>query len=147
MIYSINLLARALHICIDVHKDDRDSSNMPYALHPIRVMQKQETMACRIVALLHDTIEMHPERISAEQIRREFGESIFKSVVAITQKGNEQWNVYIDRILQNKDAALVKLADLEDNMNPRRMDDQAVLKLKNFYLPAHHFICKEYQIV
>jgi (p)ppGpp synthase/HD superfamily hydrolase len=141
-----DLLMLALQICLDVHQADRDRRGMPYVLHPIRVMEKQETVDRKIVALLHDALEEHPEKISASEIRRYFGRGIERSVLAITKRQEETWDRYISRVIKDRDAAMVKLADLEDNMHPRRLDKKASNKSTDVYLDAYERICDRYGI-
>lgn len=138
---------QALALCTEVHMDDLDRNGMPYVLHPIRVMEKQETMDRKIIALLHDAVEMHPEKISFSEIRLRFGPSIEHSVRALTRNTEESWDDYVDRIIQDEDAAIVKIADLEDNMNPRRMDARAAEKTGAVYIHAYRKICKTYGII
>ncbi|TSC60693.1 MAG: hypothetical protein Greene041662_122 [Candidatus Peregrinibacteria bacterium Greene0416_62] len=139
-------LVTALEVCMRIHRNDRDRKGMPFVFHAIRVMNRQHTMERKIIALLHDTVENHPESMTLERIESLFGTSIRHSVGALTRKHDEAWDAYIDRILTNEDAAMVKLADLEDNMDPRRMDERAAKKTYDAYFTAHSRICHQYNI-
>ena len=136
----------ALEICMRVHRDDRDRRGMPFVFHSIRVMNRQQTMERKIIALLHDTVESHPESVSLAELESLFGESICASVQALTCQPGEAWDGYIERLLTDEDAAMVKLADLEDNMDPRRMDEKAAKKTYDKYFAAHSRICDTYSI-
>lgn len=143
---SADKLMVALEMCMNVHRDDRDRRGMPFVFHAIRVMNKQQTMERKIVALLHDAVEDHPDVLSIETVEELFGKTIADAVRALTKQSSESWDGYIDRLLLNEDAAMVKLADLEDNMDPRRMDAKAAKKTSDKYFAAHSRICEAYDI-
>lgn len=140
-----DLLMKALLICIDVHKEQRDRRGMPYVFHPIRVSEKQITMERKIIGLLHDTIE-GPGGISIEYIGDTFGPAIAASVAALSRRDGESWDAYMNRVLEDKDASMVKLADLEDNMSPARLDKKALRKATEVYFDAYSRICDKYNI-
>ena len=136
----------ALEICMRVHRNDRDRRGMPFVFHAIRVMNKQQTIERKIIALLHDTVEGHPELMSLDEVESLFGKAIRDSVLALTCQSNESWDAYIQRLLTDEDAAMVKLSDLEDNMDPRRMDEKSARKTYDKYFVAHSTICDAYNI-
>ncbi len=143
---SAEKLMTALEMCMRVHRDDRDRRGMPFVFHAIRVMNKQQTVDRKIIALLHDTVECHPERMDLDTVESLFGAPIGSSVRALTRQSGEHWDAYMERLLTDEDAAMVKLADLEDNMDPRRMDEQSARKTYDKYFAAHSRICNEYDI-
>lgn len=69
-----------------------------------------------IVALLHDVVE--DTSITIEDIEKEFGRRVAKSVGVLTRKPEETYMEYIDRIIESHDmvAMCVKFADLEDHL-------------------------------
>ena len=51
------LLAKAVTIALEAHKDATDKAGMPYAGHVMRVMQAGRTHDEKIVGVLHDLVE------------------------------------------------------------------------------------------
>jgi len=93
-----------------------------------------------IAAVLHDIVE--DTQITSEELRRQgFSEDILDAVRLLTKqdKDKQDYLSYIGQIRQNPIARKVKLADLEDNMNIRRLKDQDYLnesdvaRLKKYY--------------
>ena len=75
----------------------------------------------RIVAVLHDTVE--DSSTDLEDLRRAgFSEAILSAVAHLTKSEGESYEAFVDRLSANPIARRVKLADIEDNMNIRRMD-------------------------
>lgn len=52
MIYT-ELTKKALSICFDAHKDQRDKSGLPYVFHPFHVAEQMKDKFTTVVALLH----------------------------------------------------------------------------------------------
>lgn len=113
-------LEKAILIAATAHQGQTDKAGTPYILHPLRVMFNCNTEEEQICAVLHDVIE--DTTITLENLRAEgFKEEIITALNALTKRKNENYDDYIDRILQNKLACHVKLADLSDNMNLSRI--------------------------
>lgn len=69
----------------------------------------------RICAVLHDVIE--DTDITLDYLRDEgFSEEILFALDALTRKKDESYDEFISRIINNKIASYIKLADLCDNM-------------------------------
>jgi len=134
------LLTKALLMCVEEHskqKPDRDGN--PHYAHSIRVMLKQTTPERMIVALLHDI----PEDCGLEfyqTIETVFGPKIGYSVWMLTRTEGMPWNQYIRNVMKDEDAMYVKLADIEDNVSPGRMDEKARKNLI-MYHEAYADIC------
>ncbi len=122
------------------HKNDVDKASKPYIGHLRRVHDKATTLKERIIALLHDLVEDHPEEWSFDRLRLTgFDESIVLAIDCLTHRKDESYEDYISRIIPNFLAAQVKIYDLEDNMDIRRLDiitDKDVDRL-NKYLKAY----------
>jgi (p)ppGpp synthase/HD superfamily hydrolase len=72
------------------------------------------------VAVLHDAVEDTP--LLVEELRRAgYSEDVCSSVADLTRSKDELYEEYIERTTTNPIAIRVKLADLTDNMNPRRL--------------------------
>lgn len=127
-------LTRAIHIASEVHKEQKDKVGKPYITHVMRVMERCKTEEEKIVAILHDVVE--DTSTSLDDLRKEgFSEKILAAVEAITQNNGESKTAYIRRVKKNPLAIRVKLNDLEDNMDIRRLPkitDKDLKRLKRY---------------
>lgn len=115
------MLEKAIQIALSAHHGQVDRGGDPYILHPLRVMLGQKTETAKICAILHDVIE--DTAVTLEDLRREgFREDIIDTVKTLTKLDGEDYEVYIQRVIQNKVACQVKLMDLKDNMDLSRLD-------------------------
>jgi (p)ppGpp synthase/HD superfamily hydrolase len=135
------LYDKALQIAIRAHAGQKDKAGHDYILHPIRVAERCSDPRAKIVALLHDTIE--DSDVTAEYLREEgFTEEIVEAVLAVTRREVEEYDDYVHRAAQNELGRMVKRADLEDNMDIRRLPeltDRDVERLRK-YLRAWQYI-------
>ena len=135
------LYDKALQIAIRAHKGQKDKAGHDYILHPIRVSERCDDPRAKIVALLHDTIE--DTDVTADYLREEgFTEEIVEAVLAVTRSEGEEYDDYVRRAAQNELGRMVKRADLEDNMDIRRLPeltDRDVERLRK-YLRAWQYI-------
>ncbi len=129
------MLDKAIRIAAKAHEGQLDKAGQPYILHPLRVMFMRRNETERICAVLHDTIE--DSDITIEYLRKEgFSEGVLIALDALTKRENENYDDFIGRVLENKTACKVKLADLSDNMdlsrisNPTQEDYQRVEKYR-----------------
>jgi (p)ppGpp synthase/HD superfamily hydrolase len=76
----------------------------------------------RICGVLHDTVE--DSDITLVFLQQEgFSEEVLTVLGCLTKRHGENYDDFISRILENKIACLVKLADLHDNMDLSRIND------------------------
>lgn len=135
------LLKLAHEICSTAHEGQTDKVGMPYHLHPERVAARCTTEAERIVALLHDTVEdtdVTPEYL----LGRGFPQYIVDAILSVTKRDGESYEAFVARAKQNPIGRIVKIHDLEDNMDIRRLNtlsDESVARLRK-YLAAYHFL-------
>jgi len=129
------MLEKAILIATNAHQGQVDKAGKPYILHPLRVMFSRQDDTERICAVLHDVIE--DTYITLDCLRNQgFSEEILTTLDALTRRNNESYDEFIDRILNNKIACYVKLADLSDNMdlsrieNPSQNDYQRIEKYR-----------------
>jgi (p)ppGpp synthase/HD superfamily hydrolase len=129
------MLDKAILIASTAHQGQMDKAGEPYILHPLRVMFTRRTETERICAVLHDVIE--DTNITLDYLKNEgFSEDILSALDALTRRENETYDEFIDRILRNKIACYVKLADLSDNMdltriaNPTKKDYKRIEKYR-----------------
>ena len=115
-----SLLARAIEIAASAHASQVDKGGAPYVLHPLRMMLRQTSEAAMMAAVLHDVIE--DTRWTAEGLRAEgFAEEVLEAVACLTRQAGEDYADFIARAGANAIARAVKLADLEDNMDLKRI--------------------------
>lgn len=135
------LIKLAYEICATAHAGRTDKVCMPYHLHPERVAARCATDAETIVALLHDTIEdtdITPEYL----LNKGFPQYIVDGVLSVTKREGESYEDFVARAKQNPIGRMVKIHDLEDNMDIRRLDeltDEMVARQRK-YLKAYHFL-------
>ena len=137
------LYDKALRIAIHAHKGQVDKAGREYVMHPIRVAERCKDPRAKIVALLHDTIE--DTGVTEEYLRREgFPDEIISGVLSVTKRDKEEYDDFVRRAAENAIGKEVKIADLEDNMDIRRlpeMTDNDVARLRK-YLRAWQFLTK-----
>ncbi len=118
-------LDRAIILATRAHAGQTDRGGQPYILHPLRVMLKMSSDEARIVAILHDVLE--DTDVTAHDLAAEgFSEEIITAVQAMSRREDESYEDFITRAKQNSIARTVKIADIEDNMDPSRNNDPSV---------------------
>ncbi len=121
MIDDLELLEKAIGIAVTAHRGQKDRYGAPYILHPLRVMNRLETVAEKTVAVLHDVVE--DTDWTFEALAKEgFGEPILSALRCVTKIEGEPYEQFVERSGSNPLARRVKLADLEDNMDARRFE-------------------------
>jgi len=107
-------LEDAISLSIKAHQGQKDKAGALYILHPLRVMVSMETETEMIVAVLHDVIE--DGGITIDDLRR-----AGYAIDYLTRRGGEDYDQFIDRIKGNPLARKVKIVDLKDNSNLKRI--------------------------
>jgi len=121
----MSTLEAAILLATEAHRGQVDKAGQPYILHPLRVMFRVESDEERIVAVLHDVIEDTPYTI--EKLHElGYSEAVLTALAALTKIDGESYEDFITRVGQNPLARRVKLADLEDSMDLRRLDKLSV---------------------
>ena len=115
-------LEEAIAIAVDAHRGQKDKVGAPYILHPLRVMFRCETEHERMAAVLHDVVEDTPVTLATLR-ERGFPAEVVAAVECLTKREGESYDQFIDRLTPNAVARRVKLADLEDNMDVRRLNE------------------------
>jgi (p)ppGpp synthase/HD superfamily hydrolase len=132
-------LERAIEIATEAHKGQKDKYGAPYLGHVSRVMNAGETDQEKIVGALHDVVEDTPWTF--DDLRREgFSAAIIEAVRCLTKKSeDEDYDEFTERVRKNPLAVRVKLNDLRDNMDIRRMTEvtEKDVKRLNKYLKAY----------
>lgn len=140
MIYT-SLTKKALEICFEAHKDQRDKSGMPYVFHPFHLAEQMKDEATTVVALLHDVVE-DSDFTFADLEKEGFNKDIIDALKLLTHSDGSKYMEYVKRIKENKIAKAVKLADLRHNSDTTRLDviDESAIKRRDKYLKAIKFL-------
>ena len=100
-------------------------------------------MRAKIVALLHDTIE--DTEVTVDYLRGQgFPDEIISGVLSVTKQEGENYDAFFARASDNPIGREVKIADLEDNMDIRRLQEiteDDVARLRK-YLRAWQYLIK-----
>ena len=135
------LFDRALQIAIQAHREQKDKSGREYIMHPIRVAERCKDPRAKVVALLHDTIE--DTGVTAEYLHSEgFPNELVNGVLSVTKQDGETYDDFVRRAAENAIGREVKIADLEDNMDIRRLKEiteEDVARLRK-YLRAWQYL-------
>lgn len=134
----MSTLERAIEIATEAHRGQRDKAGNDYIGHPLRVMAAGKTTEEKIVGVLHDVVEDSNWTFNLLAIEQ-FSPTIIEALRCLTHDPRESYDRYIARIKGNPLAVAVKLNDLADNMDIRRLpylSDKDVKRLKR-YLRAY----------
>ena len=133
-------LEDAILIAVGSHRSQREKNGMPYVLHPLRLMLNMKTEEEMTVAVLHDVLE--DSDTTAQDLRaRGLSRDVIAAIQCLTRRGNESYGDYVQRIKENPMAVKVKLADLEDNMNVKRLVEIAPADLER--MRRYHGVWRE----
>ena len=131
----------ALELAVEKHKNQTDKAGNPYILHPLHVMENVNSKEGKIVAILHDIIE---DTDVTEDYLLKIGLSkrIVDAVVALTRSEDKNYQEYIKNLSSNPLAKEVKLADLEHNMDLKRLPtlEEKDLERNRKYQIAYHYL-------
>ena len=123
----------------EAHQGQLDKAGRDYIGHPLRVMEMGKTEEEKIVGVLHDVIE--DTDWTFEKLAEEgFSDEVIAALRCVTKLSeNENYDDFIERVKKNPLATAVKINDLTDNMDIRRLpylSDKDVKRLKK-YLKAY----------
>ena len=114
----------AIHIARSAHRGQTDKAGKPFIGHPLRVGANVAAVGrfdLVIPAVLHDTVEDTPVTLAVLEALG-FDSRAVELVDLMTRRDDETYFEYIDRLAVDKDARVIKRADLKDNMDPTRGD-------------------------
>lgn len=113
-------LERAIALAASAHAGQVDKAGSPYILHPLRVMLAVDFEQAQIVAVLHDVVE--DTAVTLEDLRAAgFDPPLIDAIAALTKSAGESRIEAAHRAAANPIARVVKLADVADNMDLRRI--------------------------
>ena len=112
---------KALKLCFEAHKDQKDKSGMPYVFHPFHLAEQMDTEDTIVVALLHDVAEDSAYTLE-DLSRMGFGDDVMEALKLLTHREEVDYMDYVRAIKTNPVAKAVKLADLRHNSDITRLD-------------------------
>ena len=116
------ILEKAALICVTKHQGQRDKAGAAYFQHPMRVAMNCEKDEEKIVALLHDTIE--DTDVTPEWLKQQgFSDEIVEAILSVTRNPGEDYQEFVARAKKNPIGRIVKIHDLEDNLNVLRLSE------------------------
>lgn len=127
---------RALNLCFEAHKDQRDKSGQPYVFHPFHLAEQMTDETTTIVALLHDVVE-DTEYTFADLEKMDFGEEAVAALKLLTHDADTPYMEYVANLKHNPIAIAVKLADLKHNSDmsrwsPEQIDERALKRAEKY---------------
>ena len=124
----------AIALAVQAHRGQLDKEGAPYILHPLRVMARMETDLGRMIGVLHDVVE--DTDCTLDDLRAAgYPPVVIEAVDALSRRPGELYDDYIERVKPNHLARRIKLADLEDNMDLRRLpavEEQDLKRLQRY---------------
>lgn len=118
----MSLLETAIGIALEAHQGQQSKNSTPYILHPLHLMLQMETEEEMITAVLHDVIEDTSVTLAdLEEVG--FAEVVLAALALLTHAKSMPYDEYILAIKKNPLARKVKLADLQHNMDIRRLPE------------------------
>lgn len=135
------LLNKMLLLAVNSHAGQYDKGGVPYILHTLKVMHyvRSEDEELQCIALGHDLVE-DTNVTYAELWDAGFTHRIIKGIQALTKQRGETYDEYKLKVFSNRDAMLVKMADLRHNSDIRRLkgvsekDIARIAKYHKFFL-------------
>lgn len=138
-------LSNMLIIATQRHDGQFDKGGKPYILHPLKVMHylRSEDEELQCIALGHDVIEDTFDSVGDGVMflnSRGFSQRVVQGILALTKRPDQTFENYKRQVMANKDAILVKMADLRHNSDIRRLkgvgqkDIERIEKYHRFYL-------------
>jgi (p)ppGpp synthase/HD superfamily hydrolase len=113
-------IEEAIRIAVEAHRGQHDRAGAPYILHPLRMMFRVQTDAERMAAVLHDVVE--DSAWTLDDLRaRGIPHEVVEAVDHLTRRPGESYEAFVERAAAHPVARRVKIADLEDNLDVRRI--------------------------
>jgi (p)ppGpp synthase/HD superfamily hydrolase len=135
--------SRASQLAHMAHDGQRDKIGYPYIRHVRQVAERLADPRDRALAWLHDVVE--DTDVTLDDLHAlNFPADLVAEVDAITHREHEPRGLYYARIRRAGDRVVrVKLADIDDNMDPLRrvhLDDADVIRLERKYTAARRML-------
>lgn len=113
-------LEEAIILATEAHKGQTDLCGEPYILHSLFVMSKMDIIIEKIVAVLHDVTEDTDYTLD-DLSKYKLTENVVIALWLLDKNNHKDYETMIKHIERNSIAKKVKIADLEHNMDLRRI--------------------------
>lgn len=135
MIYTENT-KKALKLCFEAHKEQKDKSGLPYVFHPFHLAEQMEDEESTVVALLHDVAE-DTDYTLEDIAAMGFSRNVMEALALLTHDEAVPYMEYVKALRNNLIARRVKLADLRHNSDLSRLDadqidEKALARVKKY---------------
>jgi (p)ppGpp synthase/HD superfamily hydrolase len=118
----MSILESCIALALEAHGGQVDRYGGPYILHPLQLMLQMDTEVEMMTAVLHDVVEDSDKTLQDIAALGAPPEVVTAVALLTHDKENVPYETYIQAVKPNPLARRVKLADLEHNMDLRRMD-------------------------
>jgi (p)ppGpp synthase/HD superfamily hydrolase len=135
-------LEDAIELALKIHHGQVDKAGRPYILHPLRVMLGLATDEERMIGILHDVVEDSvgtSREVTLDRLRAlGYPEQVVAGVDRVTRRDGESYAEFVVRAKGDPLARRVKLADIADNLDIRRLAEvrEKDVERLNRYLAA-----------
>lgn len=130
----MSTIEKAIEIAARAHAGQLDKAGAPYIFHPLRLMFAVQGEHERMAAVLHDVVEDSP--LTFDDLAREgFPAAVIDALRALTKRAGESRVDAARRAAAHPLARTVKLADVADNMDLRRIahpDERDFARLEQY---------------
>ena len=110
----------AVNLMLKQHAGQKDKAGKDYYFHPMRVSANCTSLKAKMAALLHDTVE--DTGMTFDELKNEgFSEDVINGIKSVTRQNGESYADFIARAAKDEIGRKVKIHDLEDNMDIRRL--------------------------
>ena len=146
------LIKKAIDIAVEAHKGQKDPQGGEYIEHPFEVMRRmmrdKRPEIELAVAVMHDILEDTPrtEKEIYDAVSACCADKallVTEALKAITKVKNEDYDEYLERLKENVIARMVKLYDLEHNIERNlktfREDKKSAQRLLK-YIRAYDYL-------
>lgn len=136
MIYT-ELTKKALSLCFEAHKEQKDKTGLPYVFHPFHLAEQMDDEISTVCALLHDVVE--DTEYGFDDLRKMgFPESVIEVLALLTHNEGTPYMDYVKKLSSNATAKKVKLADLRHNsdssrLTPDEIDEWALKRIEKYH--------------
>lgn len=111
---------RAMDLCYQAHRDQRDKAGVPYVFHPFHLAETMDSEEEICTALLHDAVEDGGLTLD-DLVQAGFPPAVVQAVDLLTRRPGQPYADYLAALARHPLARKVKLADLAHNSDPGRL--------------------------
>lgn len=128
MIYT-PLTKKALTLCFETHKNQKDKSGLPYVFHPFHLAELMDDEISTVCALLHDVVE--DSDCTFDDLRdMGFPDEVIGVLKLLTHEDGVYYFDYVKSLSSHPVARKIKLADLRHNSDLSRLDSVSEYDLR-----------------